>query len=169
MSVPVTDMDTLHRVQDFLYREAELLDEQRFSAWAELFADPCVYWIPVDPAVTEVWQGMSHVNDDRQLLLARTHRLDNPRVMSPEPLPRTVHAIANVRIAEVAADGTLTVKSTAVVHEYRPRGYGDDDKRAFAGRVTHRLVPHGDGFRIAFKRVDLVDSEGSYNAILVPI
>lgn len=165
----MTDMDLLNRVGAFLFREAELLDAGRFAAWAELFADPCVYWIPVDPTVTEVWQGMSHVNDDRQLLLARTHRLDNPRVMSPEPLPRTVHFVSNIRIADVAADGTLTVKATALVHEYRPRGYGDDDKRAFAGRVTYRLLPDGGDFRIAFKRVDLVDSEGSYNAILVPI
>ena len=34
-------------VEDFLYREMELLDERRFEEWLELFAEDLVYFMPM--------------------------------------------------------------------------------------------------------------------------
>ena len=34
-------------VEDFLYREADLLDERRFAEWLELLADDLVYFMPI--------------------------------------------------------------------------------------------------------------------------
>jgi 3-phenylpropionate/cinnamic acid dioxygenase small subunit len=34
-------------VADFLYREAELLDERRYEAWLALLADDIRYWMPM--------------------------------------------------------------------------------------------------------------------------
>ena len=41
------DSDLRHKVEDFLYLEAELLDERRFREWLELFTDDIHYWMPV--------------------------------------------------------------------------------------------------------------------------
>ena len=35
-----------HEIQQFLVREARLLDERRFVDWLELFTDDVVYWMP---------------------------------------------------------------------------------------------------------------------------
>src|SRR5204863_248590 len=34
-------------VEDFLYREAELLDERRYEAWLDLFTEDAHYWMPM--------------------------------------------------------------------------------------------------------------------------
>ena len=38
--------ETLREVEQFLYREARLLDNRRFSEWLELFSDDLRYWMP---------------------------------------------------------------------------------------------------------------------------
>jgi hypothetical protein len=39
--------EVLRAVEQFLYREARLLDERRFHDWLELFTDDLRYWMPV--------------------------------------------------------------------------------------------------------------------------
>jgi 3-phenylpropionate/cinnamic acid dioxygenase small subunit len=34
-------------IEDFLYREADLLDQRRFEDWLELLADDIVYFMPM--------------------------------------------------------------------------------------------------------------------------
>ena len=38
--------ETLREVEQFLYKEARLLDSRRFSEWLELFSDDLRYWMP---------------------------------------------------------------------------------------------------------------------------
>jgi len=37
--------DIIREVEQFLYREARLLDERRFHEWLELFTDDVRYWM----------------------------------------------------------------------------------------------------------------------------
>jgi len=39
--------EVIRVVEQFLYREARLLDERRFHDWLELFTDDLRYWMPV--------------------------------------------------------------------------------------------------------------------------
>jgi benzoate/toluate 1,2-dioxygenase beta subunit len=47
--------------------------------------------------------------------------------------------------------------------------YRDDTQRIFAGRQRHHLRRHGDTFRIVQKRVDLINCDGAFEAMAVPI
>ena len=38
--------ETIREVEQFLYREARLLDNRRFSEWLELFSNDLRYWMP---------------------------------------------------------------------------------------------------------------------------
>ena len=50
------------------------------------------------------------------------------------------------------------------------RGHFEADTRVFGGRVTHRLCRAPTGhLLIAEKRIDLVNAEGSFNAMLAPL
>ena len=40
--------DVQREVEQFLFRQAELLDAKHWQAWIDLFADDGVYWMPVD-------------------------------------------------------------------------------------------------------------------------
>ncbi len=162
-------MSTLDAVRDFLALEARLLDSGRYRAWADLYTEDCLYWVPIDPAQTDPYAAPSHVLDDKQLILARAERLEVPRHLSPEPAARTIHAVSNVvfeDLGDLAAD--YRVGSTLVCVEYRRRDYGEADQRTFAAQVSHGLRLEGASFRIAFKRVDLVNADAPFNAIAAP-
>lgn len=148
--------------------EARLLDDQDFEGWLAMFDADCRYWVPVSRAQAGPGDGVAHFNDDKQLMAARTHRLLNPRAFGAEPSPRTAHVVSGVRIDAVGEDGSVVVSSSQLVLEYRRRDRFEDDSRVFGGRVTHRLRRCGEGWRITEKRVDLVNAEGSMNALAAP-
>jgi benzoate/toluate 1,2-dioxygenase beta subunit len=149
--------------------EARLLDDRQFDAWLAMFAEDCRYWVPVSPEQTSPREGVSHFHDDKQILMARTHRLLNPRSFGAEPAPRTCHVVSGVRVEEMLEDGTVVVSSSQLMLEYRRRDRFELDQRMFGGRVTHKLRPHGDGWLIAEKRVDLINADGPFDAMYAPL
>src|SRR5215470_17647945 len=53
-AIPATD--ALREIEQFLYRQSELLDSKLWQEYIDLFADDGVYWMPVTPEQTE-WEG----------------------------------------------------------------------------------------------------------------
>lgn len=159
----------LQRVHDFLCDEADILDEGRFLDWVALFDDDGWYWVPVDPAQTEPTRGLAHFIDDRQLLEVRAIRLCQPDVIPQQPASRTCRLFGNLRVRE-EADGTVLATANFHMVEHRVRrAEPEDDRRIFSGRARYALRPSGEGFRIAWKRVDLVDANASHRAISFPL
>ena len=56
-------------------------------------------------------------------------------------------------------------RQSAVIH----KRYRIDAQRVFAGRQRHRLRRHGETLRIVQKRVDLINCDGAFEAMAVPI
>lgn len=164
----VVDVELRAEIAAFIEDEARLLDDQDFAAWLDLFDDDCRYWVPVSRDQQHPGDGVAHFNDEKQLMAARTHRLMNPRAFGAEPSPRTAHVVSGIRIDHADANGSLVVSSSQLVLEYRRRDRFEDDSRVFGGRVTHRLRREGNSWRIVEKRVDLVNAEGSMNALAAP-
>ena len=151
--------------EDFLIHEASLLDARRFRDWMGLFADDGTYWVPSAPDQKSPFDQASLFYDDRDLMKTRVDRLEHPRIHVQTPPSRTAHLIGNVAIEEAdAAKGEYLVGSTVIMVEYR-----DDTQRIFAGRQQHRLRRHGDSFRVVQKRVDLINCDGAFEAMAVPI
>ncbi len=157
----------LAEVAALIAEEARLLDDRDYPAWLGLFTDDCRYWVPVSPAQRRPADGVAHFHDDKQLLMARTHRLLNPRSFGAEPAPRTCHVVSGVRID--ADDGEIVASSAQIMLEYRNRDGFEADQRAFGGRVTHRLRRTAEGLRIAEKRVDLINAEAPFAAMAAPL
>jgi 3-phenylpropionate/cinnamic acid dioxygenase small subunit len=158
----------LAEVQAFVAEEARLLDDQDFDAWLKLFTPDCRYWVPVSPDMRAPTDGVAHFHDDLQLLMARTHRLRNPRAFGAEPSPRTAHVVSGVRVDREDGD-ELTATSSQIMVEWRDRGRFEADTRVFGGRVTHVLKRTPEGLRIRLKRVDLVNAAGAFNAMYAPL
>lgn len=147
----MADLELWHRVQAFLFHEARLLDERRFGEWLELYAPDAEYWVPY------AWEQKSpkdHVSlfyETVTLLRMRVDRLENELSPLDTPKARVNHFLSNVTVE----DGPeLTARAYLLFCEYRR-----EEQRWFAGRSTWRLRREGPGFRIAAKRVDLLNAD----------
>ena len=155
-----TSVETRSEVEQFLYHEAWLLDRRRLDEWLGLFADDATYWIPLQANQSDPLTTSSIVYDDRRLLEVRVRQFQHPRAHARTPAPRTVHQISNVHVLETKGD-EQRVASTLVLLEYR-----HERQRVWGALVEHRLRRTRDGFRIAAKRIDLVNSEAELDGIV---
>lgn len=157
-------LELWHRVQQFLFHEARLLDERRFAEWLALYEADAEYWVPY------AWEQQSprdHVSlfyETATLLRMRVDRLE--RELSPldTPKARVNHMLSNVTV-QPGEDGGLAARAYLLFVEYRR-----EEQRWFAGRSTWRLRPAGEGFRIAAKRIDLLnaDQDGGHLRFAIP-
>ena len=147
-------------VEQFLYHEARLLDTQQYEAWLELFTEDATYWLPLEQNQKDPHETSSIIHDDRTLLDLRIKQARHPRAHARLPLARTVHSVSNITHKEAGPE--ITVNSTLQLVEFR-----NDKQRVWGALVEHRLRRAGDGFRIAHKRVDLVNSEGELDGIAI--
>ncbi|HZC77517.1 MAG TPA: aromatic-ring-hydroxylating dioxygenase subunit beta, partial [Ktedonobacterales bacterium] len=141
------------KVEQFLYHEARLLDTQQYEAWLELFTEDATYWLPLEHGQRDALETSSLIYDDRTLLELRVKQARHPRAHARIPAARTVHQVGNILVFQ--EDGNeIRVSSTLQLIEWR-----NEQQRVWGALVEHRLRRAGDSFRIAHKRVDLVNSE----------
>ena len=148
-------------IEQFLFHEARLLDEQRFEDWLSLYAEDATYWVPLEEGQADPMETSSLIYDDKTLLALRVQQARHPRAHARQPLARTVHQVGNVVVRESGADAAR-VSSTLQLTEFRA-----GRQRLWAALVEHRLRREGGAWRIAAKRVDLVNSEAELDGITV--
>jgi benzoate/toluate 1,2-dioxygenase subunit beta len=148
-------------VEQFLFHEARLLDTGQLEAWLALFTEDATYWLPLERDQKDPIQTSSLVYDDRTLLELRVKQARHPRAHARLPLARTVHQIGNVAVSKESSS-EINVSSTLVLVEFR-----SEKQRVWGALVEHRLRRSGDDYRIAHKRVDLVNSEAELDGIAI--
>jgi len=88
-------------VEDFLYKEAALLDEWRLDEWLTLFEPGATYEVPTtDRPNADPHSSQYYVWDDHELLTARVRRLKSKHAHAENPHSRTRRLITNVRMGE---------------------------------------------------------------------
>jgi 3-phenylpropionate/cinnamic acid dioxygenase small subunit len=146
--------------EQFLYHEARLLDTQQLEAWLDLFTEDATYWVPLEHNQKDPIETSSIIHDDKTLLELRVKQARHPRAHARLPLARTVHQVSNVMVQDGKEE--VTVNSTLQVIEFR-----NEKQRLHGALVEHRLRPVNGSFKIAHKRVDLVNSEGELDGIAI--
>jgi benzoate/toluate 1,2-dioxygenase beta subunit len=159
-------MDALveqHRIEQFLFREARLIDERRFGEWEQLWDDAGIYWVPANGDSTDPDRDVSLIYDNRSRLHSRVERYASGKAFSQQPPPRTAHLVTNVVIDDSSSpigagkdrgDHPRGVRSTVQVAESRP-GFRID----WVGSTTHHLVERSGELLIALKKLVLVDND----------
>jgi benzoate/toluate 1,2-dioxygenase beta subunit len=147
--------------EQFLYREARLLDSGQLEAWLELFTEDATYWVPLERGQKDPIETSSLIYDDRTLLELRVKQARHPRAHARLPLARTVHQVGNVMVLEETAD-EVRLASTLTLVEWR-----NEKQRVWGALVEHRLRRAAGGWKIAAKRVDLVNSEAELEGIAI--
>lgn len=141
-------------VEQFLYHEAELLDDNRLEEWLQLLADDVDYRAPVvttrrrgDAAPAE--HQMFWFEDNLASLRLRVRRLGTDVAWAEDPPSRTRRLVGNVRVQSVDGSSTpareLEVKSNLLV--FRNRG-ADAGYELAAAERHDRLRTDGDGWRL---------------------
>jgi benzoate/toluate 1,2-dioxygenase subunit beta len=153
--------DVHHAVEQFLYRQSELLDCKKWQGWIDLFADDGIYWMPPD-ASYKTWDGQPAIfAEDKNLMTVRMKRVLHPDAWSQRPLWETNHVVSNVSIQKAKSNGDIEVKSRFHMMELRR-----DDVRHFAGSYTHHLKKTKKSYRIKLQRVDMTNAQAAYDYVL---
>jgi len=155
-------------VEAFLFYEARLLDEGSYDDWLSLYTDTAWYWVPIQPQQDNPFDTVSIIYDDRKLLETRVRRLSNENIHAQSPPSRTSRLIGNV--VEMPSDNfadtyecDIRVSSRFQMVEFR-RG----EQRIFAGEQLHGLVREGGDYKIAWKRINLVNCDAMMEGITIP-
>ena len=110
---------TRAEAEDFLYREAALLDEWRLEEWLALLTDDATYEVPPnDKPDADSAHTLFILADDIVRIRERIKRLMSPECHAEYPHSRTRRLITNVRIVEVRGD-LVHVAANFTCHRFR--------------------------------------------------
>jgi benzoate/toluate 1,2-dioxygenase subunit beta len=141
------------RVEDFLYLEARLMDTHAYDAWLALWTDDALYWVPSNDDDIDPERHVSIVYENRARLEDRIARLKSGAAYAQDPKSRLSRVVSNVEIEETSS-GELLVHSAFNLTTLRRRRMD-----IFAGRSIYRLRSDGDSFKIAYKKVLLINND----------
>jgi 3-phenylpropionate/cinnamic acid dioxygenase small subunit len=154
------DSELRHQVEEFLYHEAELLDDRKLREWLDLLTDDIRYWMPIrhNPLTRpqDVTEELAkpgeayYFDDDKQSLRIRVERVFAKNAWAEMPPSRTRHFISNVRVKRDNG-AEAEVHSNFLV--YRTRMEADQD--IFAGARHDLLRRIAGGFKIAQRTIIL--------------
>lgn len=140
-------------VEDFLYREAALLDEWRLEEWLELLTDDAIYQVPpTDAPEGDARNTLFIIADDAVRIRSRVKQLLGKSAWAENPPSRTRRMITNVRVLG-AEDGAIHVIANFAVHRMRY-----DSVDTYIGRYVYRFVRAGQELRIRERRA-ILDNE----------
>lgn len=149
-------------IEQFLYRQAELLDDKKWAQWIALFVEDGKYWMPVNEEQT-IAEGVPSVfYEDLDLMKLRMRRVSHPRAWSQRDPHKTSHVVSNVVIESInPSTGDVVVRSKFHTTEFRR-----DTLRHFAGKYRHHLKKTPAGYAIRMQRVDLINADGTYDYVI---
>lgn len=163
MGMARVPLETQYAIEQFLYAEAELLDDWQWRTWQRLFAEDAHYRMPIrrnrlrrqrktDEAEDSGGLEVAHFDDDVNSLDLRVQQLESGMHWAEDPPSRSRHLVSNVRVQPGDHDGEFHVRSAFLI--YRNRLEAEVD--LWAGERRDVLRTSGESFLIA-DRIILLD------------
>jgi 3-phenylpropionate/cinnamic acid dioxygenase small subunit len=119
-------------IEEFLYREADLLDERRYEDWLGLLAEDVRYWMPMRRNVkfgeterefTRAGQDINWFDEGKETLTRRVRQILTGMHWAEEPVSRISHIVSNVRLLEVnpspSEPAEVTVRCRFLIYRNR--------------------------------------------------
>ena len=144
-------------VEAFLFKEARLADESRYSEWEALVDDDMHYWVPLGEGQEPDSDLISILNDNRTRLATRIRQLNTGVRHAQLPPSRMRRVISNIEI-EKSENGEYFVGSNMVLYEYRVQAA--TELVVWPARVEHKLRQKGGELKMFSKHIFLLSSEG---------
>tara|TARA_B100001123_G_scaffold54910_2_gene58176 strand:- start:1 stop:546 length:546 start_codon:yes stop_codon:yes gene_type:complete len=147
-------------IEQFLYNEAELLDERRFSEWIELIADDIHYHMPIRRNVkfgeqhrenSDSDSEISWFDEGKETLAGRVRQINTGIHWCEEPFSRVRHLVSNIQVDSVEGD-EVHVRSRFIVYTNRLA----DEVNLFVGKREDVLRRDPDNqWKIAKRKIIL--------------
>ena len=158
-------LELKQEIEEFLYHEADLLDQRKFREWLDLLAEDLVYFMPIRRNVkfgeheerenTRQGEGISWFDEDKWTVTKRVEQILTGVHYAEEPLSRVTHMVSNIRLLDIKPGEThpaeVTVGCRFLVYQSRV----EYENYTFIGRRTDTLRRHGDGWLIARRELIL--------------
>jgi 3-phenylpropionate/cinnamic acid dioxygenase small subunit len=119
-------------IEQFLYQEAELLDERRFEEWLDVLTDDIRYWMPMrrnvkfgelDREFTREGHDINWFDEGKDTLVRRVNQILTGVHWAEEPLSRICHSVSNVQILDatpsVSQPAEVSIKCRFLVYRNR--------------------------------------------------
>jgi len=119
-------------LEEFLYHEAELLDERRYEDWLALLADDVRYWMPMRRNVkfgelerefTREGLDINWFDEGKETLTRRVEQILTGVHWAEEPLSRICHMLSNMQLLQVRPSVVepqeVTVKCRFLIYRNR--------------------------------------------------
>jgi len=96
-------------IEQFLYQEAELLDERRFDEWLDFLTEDIRYWMPMrrnvkfgelDREFTREGHDINWFDEGKDTLVRRVNQILTGVHWAEEPLSRVCHSVSNIQILD---------------------------------------------------------------------
>jgi len=153
------------QVEEFLYDEADLLDQRRFSEWLELLADDLVYYMPLRRNVafgqhdahenTRLGEDINWFEEDKWTLQKRVDQIMTGVHWAEEPMSRVCHMVSNIQLLDatpsVQAPDEVTARSRFLVYQNRV----EYESYFFVGKRTDVLRAVDGWWRLAKREIIL--------------
>ena len=150
-------------IAEFLYHEADLLDERRYEEWLELLSDDYQYSVPLRLNVafadndkhgqTLAGSEMCWFDEDKETVRKRVDQLMTGGHWAEEPVSRVSHFVTNIRI--VAENGPeVGLSSRFLVYRNRV----SDETDFLVGRRNDTLRRVGDSWQVVRRELLLDQS-----------
>ena len=151
-------------IEDFLYHEAELLDERRYEDWLALVANDVRYWMPMRRNVkvgeqqrefTRADHDINWFDEGKETLDRRVKQIMTGIHWAEEPVSRISHMVANVQLIEArpSFDEPSEVATKCRFLIYRNRVETETD--ILVGKREDLLRRVGNGWQLARRKIIL--------------
>lgn len=146
-----------HEIEQFLFREARLMDEHSFTEWEELWTDEGVYWIPCAHD-SNPKTAVSILYADRVGISTRLGRMKSSNMYTQDPRSVLSRVVSNIEIYPDGEDKATTYSAFNIT-EFKRRGH-KTWQYTWAGRTEHHLSKNNGKWKMAYKKATLINSDG---------
>jgi 3-phenylpropionate/cinnamic acid dioxygenase small subunit len=151
-------------IADFLFAEAELLDERRYDDWLALLADDIRYWMPMRRNVkfgdaarefTREGEDVSWFDEGKDTLTRRVRQIQTGIHWAEEPQSRIAHLVSNVQLLEAKPDAAAPREVTTKCRFLIYRNRVETETDLLVGKREDVLRRNANGWLIARRRITL--------------
>lgn len=155
---PVLDAALVCEIQQFLFREARALDEERYEDWLEMLTPDIHYWMPgvqsryrSDDLSSRRREAMAYFDDSLEDLRLRIARTRQKTAWAEDPATRHCHIVTNIEVMQAGATDEFVVHSCFM----NVRNRNEVEEQIIPGRREDLIRRTGNGLRLVKRAIYL--------------
>ena len=154
--------EAVFEVEQFLFREVRLLEDEHYEEWLGTMTEDIHYWMPgvqaryrKDKAPRYSHTRMAHFDDDLLNLRRRVTRFMDDTAWAEDPRTRTCYMVSNIQV-ELVQDTDEYIAHSVILNI---RGRNEVEEDWLMARRKDRLRKIGDGsLRLARREIYITES-----------